>query len=52
MTNTEHGNDARVKTWTGERGRVEYRTEDGWYGVQLDGERRVDEWQGWQLTAE
>jgi len=35
----------RVRVWTGEKGWVRYVTYDGWVGVRLDGEKRVDEWQ-------
>lgn len=40
-----------VEVWTGQRGTLVYRTRDGWLGVRLDGERRVDEWQSWQVAG-
>lgn len=32
-------------------GVVQYTTPDGWYGVRLDGETRVDEWAPDQVQA-
>jgi len=40
----------RVRVWTGEFGTISY-VRDGWYGVRLDGEGRVDEWQSSQVYA-
>lgn len=42
---------SKVTVWTGESGTVQWWTEDGWFGVKLDGEDRVDEWQAEQVTA-
>ncbi|MDQ1446771.1 MAG: hypothetical protein QOI20_3235 [Acidimicrobiaceae bacterium] len=39
---------ARCTTHLG-AGRLVYVTEDGWCGVQLDGEKRVDEYQRFQV---
>lgn len=33
----------------GKNGVIKYRTLDGWYGVQLEGELRIDEWQPCQV---
>ena len=39
-----------VRVWTGERGTVRY-LKDGWYGIQLDGESFMHEWQVAQVEA-
>lgn len=53
MTNTTN-----TRIWTGARvtvygkpGKVMYIRPDGWHGVRLDGEDRVDEWQRSQIEA-
>lgn len=40
-----------VLTWDGYTGSVLYRTKDGWYGVRLLTEQRIDEWQPDQLEV-
>lgn len=41
----------KVTTWDGHNGTVVYRRKDGWYGVRIDGELRIDEWQADQLEV-
>lgn len=41
----------RVRLSTGEQGELVYVTRDGWLGVRVDGERRIDEWQRHQVTG-
>jgi hypothetical protein len=43
-------NPVRVATHLGE-GQLVYATDDNWFGVRLDGERRVDEYLPEQLSV-
>ncbi len=52
MTNALHiATGTAVRTWDGRTGTVLYHTNDGWYGVRIDGECRADEWQAEQLEV-
>lgn len=41
----------KVRTWDGHTGTVLYISPSGWYGVRIDGELGVYEWQRSQLEA-
>ncbi len=50
VANTSLPSGSRVTVY-GQLGVIAYTTPDGWYGIRLDGESVVHEWQASQVVA-